>query len=119
MENSVTVQIHTDLYRRALPFVDEAISAYSGGGELTDRELDTMVNHVVTRGNFRGQPVRGLSGRGFDDLVRGLLLSRIIFGNCGRGGCGDYYYNYYPYYYPYYSFGRSFGGHRHGRGRRR
>ena len=120
-----TVQMHTDIYKRALPFVDEAIEAYAAGGQLTDQALTAMVNHIITRADFRRRPVSGCSERSLNDLVRGLLLSRVIFGNCGRRegrGCGDYYDYYYPYYYPYYSYypfwGESFGGRGGGHGHR-
>jgi len=81
--NDIIVNMYPDIYKRVLPFVDEALEAYSGGRELDDRSLQNMTNHIIARADFHNHPHHGYTDRAVRDIVRALLLSRFISG-CGR-----------------------------------
>jgi len=123
--NDVIVNMYPDIYKRVLPFVDEAIDAYGGGRELDDRSLQSMTNHIIARADFHNHPHHGYTDRAVRDIVRALLLSRFISGcgrNCHHGhSCNrrcDFDFPFFPFWWGIGGFRGSGGGRGHGhRGR--
>ncbi|MCL2370507.1 MAG: hypothetical protein FWC80_04705 [Firmicutes bacterium] len=118
----VIVNMYPDIYKRVLPFVDEAMETYGDGRELDDYALQSMTNHIIARADFHNHPHHGYSDRAVRDIVRALLLSRFI-GGCGRNcghRCGsrcDFDFPFFPFWWGRGGYRGSFGGGRgHGRG---
>ena len=80
------------LYHEMQPFIQQAVSNYGTGRNLTERDIDRMTEAVVMNSRRRGLPAMGYGGMSLNEAVRLLILLNLF----------NYGYNMNPFWYLYF-----------------
>lgn len=70
------LDLYPEIHRRLWSSVDNAAAMFDGG-ELDERRLDQMTQHVINNSGILRNPPRGHSRQSINDFVRFLLLCRL------------------------------------------